>query len=142
MQPQDYPADWPTCECGCGQPVPAAEKTYGRKGVRMGDPLRYVQGHNRRKSLVEYVVDEQTGCWVWQRTINPQTGYGSAYRNGRMGSAHRAYYEEHVGPIPEGLHIDHLCSNRPCVNPAHLEAVTCGENLRRAYERPNERRGA
>lgn len=46
--------------------------------------------------------------------------------------AHRYAYELLVGPIPEGLHIDHLCRVRLCVNPAHLEAVTCHENNRRS----------
>ena len=45
--------------------------------------------------------------------------------------AHRYAYEELVGPIPEGLQLDHLCRNRSCVNPDHLEPVTCRENLRR-----------
>jgi hypothetical protein len=46
-------------------------------------------------------------------------------------SAHRFYYEQHVGPIPEGLQLDHLCRNTRCVNPAHLEPVTGAENMRR-----------
>lgn len=45
--------------------------------------------------------------------------------------AHRVAYELVVGPIPDGLQLDHLCKVRKCVNPAHLEAVTCGENIRR-----------
>lgn len=50
---------------------------------------------------------------------------------GRTGSAHRAAYELLVGVIPEGLVIDHLCRHRSCVNPAHMEPVTQGENIRR-----------
>jgi hypothetical protein len=66
------------------------------------------------------------GCWLWLGTIAPN-GYG------KFGGlcAHRIAYEIHVGPIPAGLQIDHLCRVRHCVNPSHLEAVTQQENIRR-----------
>lgn len=68
------------------------------------------------------------GCWNFTGPIRKKSGYGAA---GRHGYAHRYFYRELVGPIPEGLHIDHLCMNKQCVNPKHLEPVTPGENARR-----------
>lgn len=71
-------------------------------------------------------------CWEWVGA-KISTGYGSL-TNGRGGSvlAHRKSYEILVGPIPGGLTIDHLCRNRACINPAHMEPVTNAENTRRA----------
>lgn len=74
------------------------------------------------------VLQQEDGCWIWQGAINT-SGYGSA--GPRL--AHRASYEEFVGPIPAGLQIDHLCRVTLCVNPDHLEPVTELENKRRRY---------
>lgn len=84
----------------------------------------------RRRLAKGHEVDEVTGCWVWQRATS--VGYGRIKYDGRLGLAHRASYEVHVGPIPAGLQIDHLCRNRACINPEHLEPVTRSENMRRA----------
>lgn len=72
-------------------------------------------------------IDEHTQCWEWQGEIN-RNGYGRVWVEGKRLMAHRAIYTLIVGPIPEGLVLDHLCSNRRCCNPAHLEPVTHREN--------------
>ena len=84
-----------------------------------------------RRTLFEdmYVVDAASGCWVWQRSTT--RGYGSLTRDGKTMYAHRFAYELHIGPIPTGLVIDHLCRNPLCVNPHHLEPVTQRENVLR-----------
>lgn len=71
-----------------------------------------------------------SGCWIWVGPIN-STGYGRFTWDGRPQYAHRLSYSARVGPIPEGMTIDHLCRTPLCVNPAHLECVTRAENARR-----------
>jgi hypothetical protein len=85
-------------------------------------PLRF-----RRR--VRFVGDD--GCWAWTGPTD-RGGYGMTTLGKQKVMAHRVVYELLVGPIPEGLHLDHLCRRRECLNPAHLEPVTQAENNRRA----------
>lgn len=76
-------------------------------------------------------VEKTETCWVWRGSLGRRR-YGSFYKWPGNVQAHRVAYELVVGPIPEGLTLDHLCRNTQCVNPAHLEPVTMAENIRRA----------
>lgn len=109
-------------------------KMHDARNRRLGDPLAPVY---KRRPLEErfrshYVIDESTGCFDW--TSFCQRGYGQFTVSREVGSvrAHRWAYENAVGPIPEGLTIDHLCRNTRCVNPEHMEPVTASENVKRA----------
>jgi len=74
-------------------------------------------------------VDKSGDCWIWTAYVLP-VGYGQfGIRKTKMALAHRYAYEDAIGPIPDGLDIDHMCHNRKCVNPAHLRAVTRKQNL-------------
>jgi hypothetical protein len=67
-------------------------------------------------------------CWIWQGSMY-ENGYGKYGKRGFM--AHRLAYELAIGDVPSDMCLDHLCRNRACINPAHLEIVTMSENLRR-----------
>ena len=73
-------------------------------------------------------VKVENDCWLCGSNLRR---YGQYSDQGRRYLAHRFVYELLVGPIPKGMQIDHLCRNRPCINPSHLEPVPPGENIRR-----------
>lgn len=94
----------------------------------------------KREALDSFVPVRGSGCWLWVGTLDAD-GYGQAcMKHGEHLKAHRIAYEVWVGPIPEGLTIDHVkargCTARNCVNPSHLEAVTNTENVLRGNSPP------
>src|SRR4051812_29221215 len=75
-----------------------------------------------------WTVREPDGCWLWQGHIDAG-GYAYIKHEGVNRRAHKVAYEYYIGKVPEGLHLDHLCRVRHCVNPLHLEPVTPRENV-------------
>lgn len=81
--------------------------------------------------IYKRIERDENGCWLWT-PCKLNDGYGYARdAEGRDTKAHRLSYEIFVGPVPDGLHLDHLCRVRHCVNPEHLEPVTNRENILR-----------
>ena len=144
---EDYRAWWGEntdvpygyCWCGCGQQTNLSKWTKFRPGDNTvkGEPAKYLRGHHRRLPYDRYRKEDRgysTPCWIWQGATTADSkrpGYGKIFINGGLCYAHRYFYERYKGTISEGLTIDHLCQQTHCVNPAHLEAVTHKENMRR-----------
>lgn len=98
----------------------------------MGRPPKPVM-----ERLMARVTVSEDGCWEYGKGANRPAGYfqisiGQVDGKCALRYAHRVAYEHLVGPVPDGLQLDHLCRNRRCVNPDHLEPVTAQENTRRS----------
>lgn len=99
---------------------------------RDGHSIHYAGSRNKTRvyRLLSSFYDERPhGCWEWNGSVH-KVGYGTI----NMEYAHRVIYEREVGPIPDGYDIDHLCRNKLCVNPAHLEPVPHAVNVRRGAQ--------
>jgi hypothetical protein len=113
------------------------EKHY-RRWKRTGDPNVIRRSPNGTPAEERFWAKVQKGtqdeCWFWTARTS-QDGYGwfAPFTHGDM-PAHRFAYQLLIGPIPDGLTLDHLCRNTLCVNPRHLEPVTNSENVRRSWE--------
>jgi len=122
---------WPTKQLACtdcGASISRMSKSgLCRTCVRRKRPLRF--------DLSRFVQEDRghsTPCWIWTGNVRAD-GYGQTHYKGKVSKPHRVFYQELVGPIPEGLTIDHLCRVKLCVNPDHLEPVSAAENLHRQF---------
>jgi len=133
------------CMCGCGATVPRAKINRPSRGWVKGEYTRFLTGHCNSTSPVEYLVDGETGCWVWQRGTDGH-GYGAKYNGDGMEKAHRVYYAQTKGEIPDGWDLHHICENRLCVNPDHLQPLPREEHMkidgRSTYRHPSKSRYA
>ncbi len=85
------------------------------------------QRNSAERCKLYYVKTMESGCWVWTGKI-AKNGYGCVTFDYKSMGAHKFFYEQTKGAVPKGLHLDHLCRNKACVNPDHLEPVTCRTN--------------
>jgi hypothetical protein len=105
-------------------------------------PSGRVTQHLPTRFESKYIPEPNSGCWLWLAT-NVRNGDASTHgqfwvgtrKNGTMKLAHRVSYELYVGPIPEGMNVNHRCDTASCVNPDHLQIGTQAENVREAVER-------
>ena len=110
------------CACGCGEPAVWADRHFKRMARRV-------------LSEADYTVEDrgyETPCWISViKGAKDGSGYVMARVNNKPTLAHRAMYEQARGPIPEGLWLDHLCRQKRCMRPDHLEPVTPAVNRQR-----------
>lgn len=137
MQPRKSEIPRGLCQCGCGEATKLATRTRPHLGTVAGQPLRYLQGHASKgvreplsERLSRYSEVRPDGCIEWVGARSPD-GYGRIAVNRVAVGAHRVAYELVHGAIPDDLVVDHLCRNRSCINPEHLELVTNRENILR-----------
>lgn len=79
---------------------------------------------------IDVVGKTRYDCWEWTASLNDY-GYGQFRAGEKVSVAHKFVYEELIGPVEEGMVLDHLCRNRKCCNPFHLDQVSIGENTER-----------
>lgn len=118
---------------------------HWKRWRKWGDPTIVKKPAPLERRIFHRCEVQPNGCLTYTGHLDPE-GYGKIRAGSRTDGTrrtvyvHRAVYIELVGPVPEGLQLDHLCRTRSCCNPAHLEPVTARENTLRAYRRAPKRR--
>lgn len=111
-------------------PVRTGKRTEGSIFERCKD-VEMAKEIVRQKIQEGVRICEKTGCWIWEKG-KTSCGYGATYCEGIFFSTHVSSYELYIGPVERGFELDHLCRNRSCCNPNHLEKVLHRENLIRS----------
>lgn len=133
------------CMCGCGQKTPLSPAS--RRGYKRGEPLRFIKGHSSRKGGPDYRPEDrgfETECWIWCKSMGSE-GYGRIWINliNSHNMAHRVYWERATGEtVPPGFDLHHLCSQRACVNPAHLKPLSRRDHMAAEGRQPYGNRKA
>lgn len=109
-----------------------------RRGTRVRQQREFdITERDQARFWAKVALPNEQGCMLW--LASKTRSYGTFSMRGRPCYAHRFAYELLAGPIPAGLHIDHLCRTTECVRVDHLEPVTCAENIRRGQGGANMR---
>jgi len=132
------------CKCGCGELTKPSPRNRISRGVKKGEAW-YILGHRRRwrkglyKSIRDrYFIDQKSGCWNWKGYTNYGYAHGSIF--GKNGRIHRIFFEHYKEKVPPKKLLHHICHNKRCINPEHLEAVSDLEHQAR-HPRTHCKRG-
>lgn len=111
------------------------KKEYGIQKSRQGiNPLPKDEYHKLVRERLKEYIEEENGCWIWQRFISP-LGYGRTTYRGKGAMAHRVSWIAFKGDIPKGLLVCHKCDNTKCINPEHLFLGTQSDNIKDAFRK-------
>lgn len=130
----------------CSKPATNNEYCWGHDAqIKQGRPLAKlggvspITGMTTPEERMEYYTDRSGDCWIWRGNLSAR-GYGRIKIKGKVWMAHRLSYELATGePLPAGLVLHHICANKACVNPDHLQPATQNQNVcemlaRKMYE--------
>jgi len=119
------------CKCGCGEKTNISKINRKDRGWIKGKHINFIKNHAIKINISDnYKIDKITNCWNWLGYI-AKNGYAKIGSKFHTTLAHKYLYEIKYGKVAKNKELDHLCRNRKCVNPDHLEEVSRLENSRR-----------